>query len=60
MKKYRIRYDATKNYGMSYETIEARGLVHAFNLAITHLKEIRKITKNETIRIGSVNEIEEE
>ena len=59
MKKYRIRYDATKKYGISYETIDARGLVHAFKLAKDHLKEIRKLTDNQKITIGRIDQKEE-
>jgi hypothetical protein len=60
MKKYRIRYDAPKNYGISYETIEARGLVHAFTLAKAHLKDIRKITNNPKMTIGKVEQERED
>ena len=57
MKKYRVRYDATKNFGLSYETIDARGIVHAFKLAKDHMREIRKLTKNESIKIGRIDEV---
>lgn len=60
MKKYRIRYDAPNKYGFSYETIDARGLVHAFNLAKDHMKEIQKITNNSKLTIGSVSEEKDE
>ena len=59
MNKYRTRYDAKGKYGISYETINARGLVHAFKLAKDHLKEIRKLTKNDSIRISLVSEEKE-
>ena len=59
MKKYRVRYDAPKHFGLSYETIEARGLVHAFKLAKAHIKEIRKLTNNQKITIGRIDQKEE-
>lgn len=57
MKKYRVRYDAAKNYGMSYEVIDARGLVHAFKLAKDHMRELRKLADNKSIKIGRIEEI---
>lgn len=56
MNSYRIRYDAKGNYGFSYETIEARGIIHAFKLASDHLTAMKKVTKDRTIKIASVSQ----
>lgn len=57
MKKYNVRYDTNKGYGFARETIEARGLMHAFKLAQDHLKEIKKTSKANDLRIAQIHEV---
>jgi len=57
MKKYRVRYDTPKHYGFANETIEARGLMHAFKLAKDHLKEIKKTINKSDLTIAKITEV---
>lgn len=57
MKKYKVRYDTTKRFGFARETIEARGLMHAFKLAQDHLNEIKKTSKANDLYIAQIHEV---
>ena len=60
MKKYAVRYDTNKGYAFAREIIEARGLMHAFKLAKEHLREIKKTSDVNDLRIAQIHEVEEE
>ena len=65
MKNYKVFYERQvikKHSFWSYATeiIEARGLMHAQKLAHDHLKEMKKLEKGFTMRIGKVRQVIED
>ena len=59
MKKYLVQYGRENTFGFASETIEARGIMHAFKLANAHLKDIRKSTNTQDLYITQINEVDE-
>ncbi len=64
MMRYTVIYarQVSKNYSYwiyATEIIEARGIVHAQKLAISHLRELKKHNKNMPMRIEKIKQVTE-
>lgn len=62
MNKYKVTYERQVNtkysfWDYAFEIIEARGLMHAQKLAHDHLKEMKKLEKGFSMRIGKIRQV---
>ena len=64
MKEYSVIYERQVNPDFSFwtyatEIIEARGIVHAQTLALSHLRELKKGNRDLPMRIGKIRQVTE-
>lgn len=64
MLRYSVIYERQTNTKYSFwtyatEIIEARGIVHAQTLAISHLRELKKSNRDFPMRIGKIKQVTE-